>query len=136
VAADVIPLRAPRKRRRNETRDLTQPIRAELNKIPGCRFFRNNNGIGRALHDNTPVRYGLGKGSCDLIGIVLCEAAVPGGSMGRLCALEVKWPGKKPDEDQDRWMTTIRQLGGFATVVSSPSEAAAAVVRCRMGLYD
>jgi hypothetical protein len=133
---------APKPRRRNETRELTQPIRAALNAMPGVRVFRNNSGA-LPLGEGGFLRFGLGEGSCDLIGIVrvvscCCERPDEFCSgqdrlVGRFFALEIKRPGKKPDADQLAWMAAIRSLGGFACVVTSVEEARDAVERCRSG---
>jgi hypothetical protein len=112
--------------RRNETRDLTHPIRAALNAIPGVRVWRNNVGFARAENGGAPIRYGLAAGSADLIGIV----------DGRFFALEVKWPGGKPTREQSSWLRTVLELGGFAAVVGSVGDARAAVARCRLGLDE
>jgi hypothetical protein len=140
--------------RRNETRDLTRPILVALNRIPGVRMARNNS-LGKAISmrfyqhlratgaphpDAYPMTIGLGVGSADLVGVVACDAmrwntgaVVKHWRVGRVCCLEVKWPGSKPAEDQRVWMRTIRSLGGFASVVHSVEEAVQAVSRCRSG---
>jgi len=140
------------KPRRNETQELTRPIEAALNKLPGVRVRRNNTGV---LEDKrgVPVRYGLGVGSADLVGI--CEvqsvsvpaslealgrvangqvgALYPTRILGRAFCLEVKRPGEKPTADQVRWLESVRRLGGFAAIVHSVEEALACVERCRAG---
>ena len=108
--------------RRNETRELTHPIRAALNVLPGVRVWRNTQGYDR----RTKTVYGLAVGSADLVGLV----------DSRFVALEVKWPDEKPDEDQVAWLATVRELGGFACVVHSVDEALAAVARCRAGASE
>lgn len=105
--------------RRNETRELTHPIRAAVNVVPGVRVWRNNAGWDQRIN----VLYGLGLGAPDLVG--MCD--------GRFFSLEVKWPGEKPNPDQLRWHDTARRLGGFVAVVHSVDEAMAAIVRCRAG---
>ena len=133
-------------KRRNETRALTRPIEAALNRLPGVRVARNNTG---ALRDATGrlVVFGLGTGSADLVGIVRMEgddlrrlAAMYGlhgiPPFGRVLALEVKLPGKRPRPDQARWARVVRSLGGFCCVVTSVDEAIAAVGRCRAGASE
>ena len=135
-------VKAPRVHRRNETRDLTKPILAALNSLPGVRVSRNNTGV---LKDErgVPVRYGLGLGSADLVGIVSCRYCIAHITyygdvveVGRAFALEVKWPGEKPTADQVRWLASVRRLGGFACVVHSIEEATSAAARCRDGLSE
>jgi hypothetical protein len=126
----------PRKRahRANETRDLTHPIEAALNRLPGVRVARNNNlgpvvpYVRRLQPDIRPIRAGLGDGSADLVGIVRLHTGI-----GRAFVLEVKRAGEKPKPDQARWLGVVRSLGGFAAVVHSVEEALAAVERCRAG---
>ena len=123
-------------KRRNETRAITRPIEAALNRLPGVRVARNNTG---ALRDATGrlVVFGLGVGSADLVGICLmpprycCDSA-----HGRVFCLEVKLAGKKPRPDQARWARVVRSLGGFCCVVTSVDEAIAAVARCRAGASE
>lgn len=117
-------LNRPKILRRNETRELTHPIQAALNKMDGVRVWRNNSGMLKD-HRGVPLRYGMGNGSADLIGCVRV------GGVGRYFALEVKRPGQVPTTDQYAWMATVRLLGGFACVVHSVEEAAKAVLRCR-----
>jgi len=115
---------APRtKPRRNETRELVMPIMAAVNAIPGVRVWRPH---VLATRERSLSGAGLANGSADLIGLVI----------GRFFALEVKWPGKKPNEDQLIWMATVRTLGGFACIVHSEGEAFEAVARCRRGYSE
>lgn len=87
-------------------------------------LWRNNTG---ALEDKRGrlVRYGLCKGSADLIGILA--------PTGRLVALEVKRPGERPTEEQERFLALVRSMGGFGAVVRDAYEANRAVERARMG---
>lgn len=123
-------------RKRSETRDLTHPIIVALNKMPGVRVARNNTGM-LEWAPGKRLKYGLGTGSADIVG--MCRIPVLIGDIdlttgiGRAFCLEVKWPGEHPDEDQIRWLRTVRSFGGFATVVHSIAEARAAVDRCRTG---
>jgi hypothetical protein len=131
-----LPARKPK--RRNETRDLVKPIMAALNVLPGVRVWRNN--VGQLeWAPGQRLSYGLAIGSADLVGMVrvrtCCEGCCIGSALYRACffSLEVKWPGKKPTDDQDRWADVVRELGGFCAVVHSVEEARAAVERCRRG---
>ena len=136
-------------KRRNETRAITRPIEAALNRLPGVRVARNNTG---ALRDATGrlVVFGLGTGSADLVGI--CQVRIvrdelpglvyawdihrPGLTFGRAFCLEVKLPGKRPRPDQARWARVVRSLGGFCCVVTSVQGAIDAVARCRAGASE
>ena len=117
----------PRKHARNETRDLTHPILAMLNTVSCVRVMRNNVGLAQ-MASGGALRYGLGTGSSDIVGIV----TMPDG-VGRFFALEVKWSDQRPTQDQERWLGMVRSFGGFGAVVHSPEEAIEAVKRCRIG---
>lgn len=125
--------------RRNETQDLVHPIRLALNKLPGVRVVRNNTGMLEWAPEQT-LRYGLGIGSADLVGIVTVRTCCDGccigtvsKTLGRAFAVEVKWPDEYPTPDQRRWLASFRRFGGFACVVHSIEEATDAVTRCRTG---
>ena len=150
----MIDLRARPPRRRNETRDLTRPIEARLNKLPGVRVVRNNPGLVVSWHRRLdasahPFAGGLGVGSADLVGMVTCEVVMRGKPLvfGRAFCLEVKSDAaserksrsasrRTTIEDQERWARSVRLLGGFCCVVHSLEEACAAVLRCRMGASE
>ncbi len=118
-------------KRRNETRELTKPIEAALNALPGVWAARNT--VGSGYHRNgDPVVWGLGTGSADIIGCVEYQEAF-GSTMSLFFALEVKWPGKKPSASQNQWADALRKKGAFVAVVHSVEEAVQAVERCRRG---
>jgi hypothetical protein len=124
-------------KRRNETRELTRPIEAALNAMPGVRVVRNNVGT-LEWAPGKRLTYGLGLGSADLVGI--CRVAVTRDDawwhIGRVFALEIKRPGQKLRPDQEKWSRVVRSLGGFCCVVHSVEEAIAAVARCRAGASE
>jgi hypothetical protein len=149
--------RAPR---RNETRDIVQPILRTLNRIHGVRVTQNLS-LGAVVPyarrlEPDPPRFvaGLGLGSADIVGIVMVPILVPVENrrvarlpdgrygIGRAFALEVKLPAHdgKPvgrlRPDQLRWLDAVRRFGGFATVVHSVEEATSAVERCREGASE
>jgi hypothetical protein len=130
-------------RRRNETRDLVHPILVALNKRPGVRVARNNVGV-LEWAPGKKLRYGLGQGSADLVGIVrlpmwgpLLSRITDTRDVGRAFALEVKWPDDHTPlarrRKQEAWRRVFRSLGGFACIVHSIDEALMAVDRCREG---
>ena len=88
--------------------DIQNLIRIALSER-GIISWRNNTG---ALKDITGrlVRYGLGVGSSDIIGIM---------PDGRFLAIEVKKPGKNPTAEQTRFIETILKQGGVAGVARS-----------------
>ena len=84
----------------------------------GCLVFRNNTG---ALTDKTGrlVRYGLCKGSSDIIGV--CPD-------GRFLAVEVKTAKNRLTPDQERFILAVKASGGRAGVARSVDDA--------MGILD
>lgn len=124
-------------RRRNETRDLVEPIMAAVNRLPGVRVWRPH-----VLNDRVRALSGAGlaDGSADLVGLcqvsTCCVGCCVGSAITRGCffALEVKQAkGGRVSPDQRTWLAEVRKLGGFAAVVHSVEEALHAVDRCRRG---
>lgn len=133
--------------------DIQQDIRLALGLEPGLALFRNN--IGAAVHHDSkrPVHYGVGgKGGSDLIGLLtvrvervcfdadalLCDGsdfACTGhvSEIARFVALEIKRPGGKPTKKQLDFICLVRDMGGFAAIVTSVDEARAAIARARRG---
>lgn len=115
--------------------DLTAAIRAACNSLPGVMLMRNAQTLTRGRG-----YAGLGPGSADLVGVVHIPRVdlASGGSVvykhGRFVALEVKLPNGAPvSTAQAEWMDRVRQLGGFAAVVTSVAEAVEAVRRAARG---
>ena len=81
------------------------------------RLFRNNVG---ALEDKNGrlVRFGLGTGSSDLIGVSMTQNGI-----GRFVALEVKLPGQKPTREQLAFIEMVKAMGGLAGVAYSVDDA-------------
>ena len=132
----------PLRKRKRPARPREVPIMLEILQAlahePGVNAWRNNTG---ALHDGRGrlVTFGLAMGSADIVGIVECVVAPHDNGLliptwcrlGRFVGLEVKRPGKRATDDQERWLETIRRGGGFACVVTSVEEALAAIGRAR-----
>lgn len=102
---------------------ILQAIRIALGRLPDLRLWRNECGV--AKHAGRFVRYGLVRGSADLVGIL--------GPAGRLFALEVKAPGGKLTNEQAAWLALVRRFGGFGCVAHSVDEAVSAYQRARNG---
>jgi hypothetical protein len=102
---------------------LQNAIRKALSEA-GVTNFRNNTG---ALKDDRGrlVRYGLCKGSSDIIAIkpVTITEDMVGSVIGQFVAVEVKTAGKKATKDQQRFIDAILRLGGLAGVAHSEEEA-------------
>ena len=103
---------------------IQQEIRAELGH-GDVRLWRNNTGC---LQDRQGrwVRFGLAKGSSDLIGIrrITITPDMVGQEVGIFCAVEVKSPTGKPTEEQRRFLSCVESMGGVAGVARSVDEAA------------
>lgn len=72
---------------------------------------RNNVGFD----DRTRVKYGLGKGSADLVGFLF--------ESGRFFAIEVKTPTGRLSKEQKLWINFVNKCGGYACVARSVDEA-------------
>ena len=75
-----------------------------------------------------PVKFGLCKGSADLIGMLTVEYPVPprhDGSTGymarvaKFLSIEVKRPGCKPTLEQLAWGRMVKEMGGVHIVATS-----------------
>lgn len=87
-------------------------IRLALNATGRVRLLRNSCGYD---HDKR-VRYGLGEGSPDLIGVL---------RNGRVFCLEVKKPGGRMSPQQVAWWRFAQQWGVQGGVATSVPEALA-----------
>ena len=93
--------------------DILRSIRLALNGYG--RYFRNN--VGQAVLPDRVVRYGLCKGSSDLIGWTVV------GDVALFTAIEVKRPGKKPTEVQHNFINRVNESGGIGFYATSADEA-------------
>lgn len=108
-------------------------IRLAVGERTGVVLWRNNVGVAEHWRPGATkpdyVRYGLGNGSSDLIGIVRRDDGV-----GIFVALEVK--NRLVDvmtPEQLQWQALVRQHGGVARVVRSVPEALLAIDEARNG---
>jgi len=79
----------------------------------GCLVWRNNVGVLKDANGR-PIRYGLGTGSSDLIG--LCAD-------GTFLAVEVKTATGRVSPAQTAFIAAVRRRGGRAGVARSPADA-------------
>lgn len=88
---------------------IQQQILLECHKYD-LTLFRNNTGM---LYNRkgTPVKYGLAKGSSDLIGWH--------NKTGQFVAIEVKMPGRKATKEQQSFIDAVKRAGGIAFVAHS-----------------
>lgn len=92
-------------------------IRAALCAVEGVRVWRNNVGVDTMRG----IRYGLGIGSPDLVGI----------AWGRFVGLEVKTVTGRVSKEQTMWLDMVRRFGGVAGVARSVEDALAIVEEAR-----
>jgi hypothetical protein len=81
--------------------------------VAGCLVWRNNVG-GLPDANGRPIRYGLGTGSSDLVGI--CRD-------GTFLAVEVKTKTGRVSPAQEAFIAAVRRRGGRSGVARSPEEA-------------
>ena len=104
-------------------RDIQFEIRVASAQVPGLVLWRNNTGV--AEQKGHTVRYGLCRGSSDLIGVLA--------PTGRMVALECKTDTGRLTEEQRMFLELVRAKGGFAAVVRSVEEFLEAMKRAAIG---
>ena len=115
----------PRPVRAEREASIEAKIRNALSSEPDVMLWLNEVGVTETRAGSW-VRYGLCKGSADLIGVLAPH--------GRFLSFEVKRPrdGRLRPE-QLAWAKMIVGVGGFAAVVRSPDEALLALRAARAG---
>jgi hypothetical protein len=108
-------------------KNLKNAIRLALGKRGDVVIWNNESGV--AEYQDRPVRYGVGKGGADLLGICNVQG------VGRFIALEVKTGKATASAEQKMFLALVRKYGGYATVVRSVEDAIRAVEECRNGRY-
>jgi hypothetical protein len=92
----------------------------------GCRLFRNNTG---AIKDENGrlVRFGLCKGSSDLIGLkpTVITPEMVGKTVAIFTAIEVKTPTGKATPEQIHFIDRVKALGGIAGIARSVEDVLA-----------
>lgn len=103
--------------------DIQSLIRQQVGNGP-VRLFRNNVGATKDAKGRL-IRYGLAKGSADLIGWVAREITPDdvGQTMAQFVSIEVKSPTGKPRPDQIAWQDFVNQAGGRAGIARSVDDA-------------
>lgn len=100
-------------------------IRAVLSSREAkSRVWRNNVG-GAELKDGSYIKYGLGVGSADLIGIFkrIITPDMVGSLFGQFVAVEVKTPIGRLSKEQKAWLKAVQSMGGVAEVCRSAEDA-------------
>lgn len=91
-------------------------ILVAMNGRRDVRLFRNQVGKYRT-DDGRFISSGLCVGSSDLIGWVRID------KVGVFLAIEVKAPGKRPTDDQVRFLQNVDHFGGIGIVADSVESA-------------
>jgi hypothetical protein len=103
--------------------EIQQRIRLACGRGP-VRLWRNNTG---ALVDQQGrfVRFGLCKGSSDLIGLrsVVVRPEMVGQRIAQFVALEIKAPQGVVSPEQRAFLRLVEELGGLAAACRSVEEA-------------
>jgi hypothetical protein len=125
-----------------QNRELENKIQHDILRALGCLpdliVYRNTVGQAAMFNADTGnhqrVTFGLCPGSADLVCMLRVEHA--GRVFAQWVCLEIKRPGEKPRPDQVKWAHAVRQMGAFATYVTSTEEALAAIQRAREGRQE
>ena len=107
----------------NRETALMQQIRAACNQMPDVRLFRNNTGFA----SKERVRYGLGTGSPDLVGVVCVNG------IGRAIGMEVKTEKGRLTPEQKIWIDLGDRFGAPIACVRSVEDALAFIDEVRRG---
>ena len=112
-------------------------IMMALTVVSGCRMFRNNVGLGWlgqivrktpqsvTLKNARPVKFGLFKGSSDLIGWtskVITQDMV-GQRVAVFTSIEVKTAKGVATKEQANWLNQVSGYGGIAVIARDPESA-------------
>jgi hypothetical protein len=98
-------------------------IRQNVGNGP-VRLFRNNVGATKTV-DGRLIRYGLAKGSADLIGWVsrVIKQSDVGKTIAQFVSIEVKSPTGKPRPEQIAWAKIVAEAGGLSGIARSVDDA-------------
>lgn len=99
-------------------------IRLALGQDADVKLFRNN--VGSIKIGDRFVRFGLIKGSADMIGwrSLIITPEMVGRRFARFVSIEAKrTSGGKRADDQINWERVVREAGGIAGFANSPEKA-------------
>lgn len=117
----------------NEETRIQNDIEAAIGAEQDLAVLRNSVGVARFADPETGklsmVRYGLGTGSPDIVGMLTCEPQRV--QVAQWFCLEVKIPGESARPDQRKWHEAMRKRGVYVAVVHSVDEAREALKRAR-----
>ena len=97
---------------------LQQQILKAIGSDPNYRLFRNNVGMLLDAKGN-PVRYGLCKGSSDLIGMkkIKITPEMVGIDIAQFVSIEIKAKNGKLTHEQKNWLDMVNEMGGLGFVI-------------------
>lgn len=98
---------------------LQEEIINATNRRKDARLFRNN--VGMCTDKTIGLRFGLRKGSSDLIGFktVKITKNMIGKKIAVFMAIECKIKNRKPTNEQKIFINNVRKFGGIGIVVRS-----------------
>lgn len=118
---DEIPIDWCNKSKKQNEASLYPKIQKAAEKL-GHKLFRNQ--VGSYKIGGRYITYGLGVGSSDGVGwrSIIITPDMVGMKLAQFLAAEVKLPGKKPTEMQQKFIDRVNEAGGIAGVVTSVDE--------------
>jgi hypothetical protein len=104
-------------------KQIQQTILKLMGSRHDIRLFRNNVGMMIDLHGNH-VKYGLCKGSADLIGVktITITEDMVGQEIGVFLSIEVKSDKGKLTPEQIAWQKMVETMGGIGLIVRDTEE--------------
>lgn len=94
-------------------RNLKNEVRLALGRREDVVMWNNESGVAR--YGTSVVRYGVGKGGSDLIGIIK--------GSGRFLAIEIKTGNARLTKEQKLFQQLVRAFGGVAETVRTVDDA-------------
>ena len=109
----------------NQETVLQQNIRLALGQHSNLRIFRNETGKLPDPRTGQWVRFGLAKGSSDLIGFKTIKVTpeMIGQDLAVFCSVEVKTNTGQLSEYQHNWLQAVKSAGGIVGVARNVRDA-------------
>ena len=109
----------------NQETVLQQNIRLALGQHSDLRLFRNETGKLPDPRTGKWVRFGLAKGSSDLIGFKTIKVTpeMIGKDLAVFCSVEVKTNTGQLSENQHNWLQAVKKAGGITGVARNVGDA-------------
>jgi len=108
--------------------EIERNIRIALGCTEDVRVFRNS--VGQAVVKGRTIRYGLLKGSSDLIGWRRLEITpeMVGQHIAQFVGVEVKTATGRLRPEQKMWLEMVNEAGGKAIVARSADDATSSLL--------